>query len=384
MTSRSPRRIAVITGTRAEYGLLRWVILDLRPAAVEVIATAAHLADEYGRTVNDIRADGITPVEITSLVEPTPLGVSRSIARVVEGLAAHLTGDPPDLVLLLGDRFETLAAALAASALRIPIAHIHGGEITTGAQDDAWRHAITKLAHLHFAATALSGERIAQLGEERWRIHVVGALGLEQLRRWRVDPAVERRLRDLGLRKPVAVVTYHPTTLGGDPTRETTELTAALEKWTGTIVVTAPNADIGSAAVRAELERFVAVEPQRRRFVASLGNEAYLGLLKVSDVMIGNSSSGIIEAPSVPLAVVNVGARQEGRERAANVIDVPAERVAIADGIRRAMDPVFTASLKGIANPYGDGRASERIAQALREIEPGERLLRKRFLDLSS
>lgn len=388
MTSNSGRRrIAVLTGTRAEFGLLRWVVSDLRAVPdveVEVIATAAHLATEHGHTVDAIRADGIEPVEIPSLIDATPLGIARSMARVVDGLATHLTARPADLLLLLGDRSETFAAGVAASALRIPIAHIHGGEITAGAQDDAWRHAITKLAHVHFAATELARRRIVQMGEEAWRVHAVGALGLEQLRRWERDRPAHERLLDLRLRRPIAVVTYHPTTLAGDPATESAELVAALDPWPGTVVVTAPNADIGSDVVRAELERFVEADRSRRRSVPSLGNEAYVGLLKVADVMIGNSSSGIIEAPSVPLPVVNVGARQEGRERAANVIDVPAERAAIADGIRRATDPAFRASLEGLVNPYGDGHASERIARVLREVELGPRLLRKRWVDLTS
>jgi UDP-hydrolysing UDP-N-acetyl-D-glucosamine 2-epimerase len=376
------RSLAVLTGTRAEYGLLRWVIRAVRDDVdVSVIATGAHLAAEHGHTIDAIRADGVDPVIVPSLVDATALGTARSMARVVDGVGAALADGRADLLLVLGDRSETFAGAAAASALRLPIAHIHGGEITSGAQDDAWRHAITKLAHVHLAATPLAAARIARMGEEPWRVHVVGSLGVEQVRHAADASDGHDLVRSLALEEPIALVTFHPTTLGGDPEHEVGELVAALAGWNGSVVVTAPNADIGSDLVRAPLERFVAVDPARRRFVASLGSDAYVALMRVAAVMIGNSSSGIIEAPAIPLAVVNVGARQEGRERAGNVVDVPAERGAITAGIRRATEPSFTESLRRIASPYGDGRASERIATVLRTLELGERLLRKRFVD---
>jgi UDP-hydrolysing UDP-N-acetyl-D-glucosamine 2-epimerase len=379
------RRIAVVTGTRAEYGLMRWLIAELRAApevTLDVVATAAHLADEHGRTVQEIRADGITPLELPSLdAEDSRRGIARSIASVVRGLADAFTERRPDLLLLLGDRYETLGAAVGASALGIPIAHARGGELTLGAQDDAWRHAITKLSHLHFAATDGAAARIRQLGEEPWRIHVTGTPGLETATRAKLLTRNELEAQlGIGLRPPLIVMTYHPTTLDAMPLEtQAAAVATALESVDATVVVTAPNADPGGRALRERFERFVAARPGRATFVASLGSERYYSLLAQGDAMVGNSSSGLVEAPLFELPVTNIGSRQDGRERAANVIDVACETGAIKAGLARALDPAFRATLRGLRNPYGDGTASARIAKILREADLGPRLLRKEF-----
>jgi len=380
------RRVLVVTGTRADWGLLRGTVRLLRDdqsIALQVLATAAHLSPAHGNTVSDIRAEGIDPLLLETLVSSDSFaGTAKSIGLGVLGATDVLMRERPDIVLLMGDRFETLAVAVAANAMRVPIAHVHGGEVTSGAQDEAWRHAITKLAHVHFVTTEGAGRRVAQLGEARWRIHVVGAPGLDVLRETR--PLNEAELAgELGaaISHPLIVVTYHPATLDAlPPEAQVNEVIAALDGLEATIVVTAPNADAGGHVVRECLARFAAASRQRH-FVTSLGNDLYPALLGHCDVMVGNSSSGIIEAAHFELPVVNVGSRQDGRERTANVIDVACERSAIAGAIARALDSSFRRSLRGLRNPYGDGHASGRIARVLREVELGQRLLRKEFVD---
>jgi len=284
---------------------------------------------------------------------------------------------------VLGDRFEMLAAAVAALPFALPVAHIHGGEVSEGAMDNQIRHAITKLAHLHFASAEVHARRIADMGEEAWRIHVVGAPGLDRIAS--TPPlskdALAREL-DLPLDGPWLLVTFHPVTL---EYRETAshveELLAALEKTDGTLVVTYPNADTSGRLIIERLEEFAARHPRRCRLARSLGERLYLSLLRHADLMIGNSSSGLIEAPSFGLPVVNIGARQRGRLRGGNVIDVEPAREDILRGIEVAQTPAFRARARAAANPYGDGRAAPRIVEVLRTVPLDRRLVQKRFAD---
>jgi UDP-hydrolysing UDP-N-acetyl-D-glucosamine 2-epimerase len=300
----------------------------------------------------------------------------------VVGFAAEFARRRPDLLVVLGDRYEMLSAAVAALPFALPVAHLHGGEVTEGAIDEQIRHAITKLAHLHFVAAEAYAARVRQLGEEPWRVHCCGAPGLDRLSAGALsrEEIGERLGHPLG--RPTLLVTFHPETLAvADVPRQAEELIAALERFDGQIIVTAPGADTAYRAISAAFERL----GQRRRLTtldATLGDDVYISVLREADVMIGNSSSGLIEAPSVGLPVVNVGDRQRGRLRAANVIDVDHDRAAIAGAIRRALDPAFRRALAGLANPYGDGRAAPRIARVLREVELGPRLTRKRFVDV--
>ena len=313
-----------------------------------------------------------------------PLAVAKSIGVGVLGFAPALAELAPDCVLIVGDRVELLAVAAAALPLRIPLAHVSGGEVTEGAIDEQVRHALSKLAHLHFVSSEEHAARLRQMGEEPWRITVTGdpALDLVATTERLGREELSRRL-GLALERPLLLVTHHPTTLSPlSAGEEVGRLLEALAEVDATLVFTAPNADAGSRDIRAAVERFVASRPQRRTLVVSLGQPAYYSLLAVADAMVGNSSSGIWEAPSFDLPVVDVGDRQRGRLRAANVIDVACETAAIGDGIRRALDPSFRASLAGLVNPYGDGRATERITAALRAAESGTTLLRKRFVDL--
>jgi UDP-hydrolysing UDP-N-acetyl-D-glucosamine 2-epimerase len=287
------------------------------------------------------------------------------------------------MLLLLGDRIEIHAAAAAAVPFRLPVAHIHGGELTLGAIDDCLRHSITKLAHLHFVATERYRVRILQMGEEAWRVVTSGAPGVDAV--LDVTPLkrgeIEARL-GLDLSQDPFIVTFHPATLEPMPaTAQVNGLLAALCKFDRPIVITGPNADAGSGALRTLLQKFTSSR-ENARFVENLDTPFYVGLMRIAAAMVGNSSSGLIEAPSFGLPVVNIGERQAGRVRGENVIDVSHESSAIEAAIRRALEPGLRRRLASAANPYGDGGAAERIVGALERSEPRDRLLRKQFQDL--
>ncbi len=384
----SPRRsIGVVTVSRSDYGHLTPVLGEIRRAPdleLGLYVAGMHLEPDFGLTVREIEADGWpvwarVPMEET---DDTPAGIARSTARGVEGFARAFAVRRPDLLLVLGDRFEMLAAAVAALPFAIPVAHIHGGEVTEGAIDEQMRHAITKLSHLHLASAERHARRIAQMGEEDWRIHVTGAPGLDRLG---AHPVLshDELARELGLaeRGPWIVVTFHPATLElEDPGAQVEELLAALTDAPGALVMTYPNADTAGRAIAERLERFAAGRA-RCRLVKSLGERLYVSLLAHADVMVGNSSSGLIEAPTFALPVVNIGLRQHGRLRGANVIDVEPRRAEILAGLTRALHPAFRAQLAGAPNPYGDGRAAPRIVRVLREASLDRRLVQKRFVD---
>jgi UDP-hydrolysing UDP-N-acetyl-D-glucosamine 2-epimerase len=382
-----PRTIGVVTVARSDYGHLLPVLEQIRAApdlGLLLFVAGAHLSPRFGRTVAAIEADG-WPIaaRIEAVAESDhPADIAGAAGAAVAGFARALARRRPDLLILLGDRIEMLAAAVAALALTIPVAHIHGGEVTEGAIDEQARHAITKLSHLHFPAAEPYGRRILQMGEERWRVHCCGAPGLDRLARLASVPRDELARRiGLPLRRPTLLVTFHPVTLEAEDTAgHVEELAAALEKTEGDVVITYPGADAEHGAVIRRLEALVAARPGTR-LVPALGEDTYCSLLREADVMVGNSSSGIIEAPSFGLPAVNIGSRQAGRLRAANVIDVGPGRAEIAAGIQRALDPGFRAGLRGLVNPYGDGQAAPRIVRVLREVELGPRLLRKRFVD---
>lgn len=382
------RRIGVVTVSRSDYGHLRPVLDGIRRSAdLELVLFAAgmHLAPEFGSTVGEIEVDGVPIAERVPMLDPgdSPEAVAASMGRGVEGFARAFARQRLDLVVVLGDRFEMLAAAVAALPFALPVAHIHGGEVSEGAMDNQIRHAITKLAHLHFASAEVHARRIAHMGEESWRIHAVGAPGLDRIAATEVLSREDlARELDLPIDGPWLLVTFHPVTL---EYRETAshveELLAALEKTDGTLVVTYPNADTSGRLIIERLEEFAARHPRRCRLAPSLGERLYLSLLRHADVMIGNSSSGLIEAPSFGLPAVNVGARQRGRLRGGNVIDVEPAREDILRGIEAAQTPAFRARARAAANPYGDGRAAPRIVEVLRTVPLDTRLVQKRFAD---
>jgi GDP/UDP-N,N'-diacetylbacillosamine 2-epimerase (hydrolysing) len=378
------RVVGVVTVSRSDWGHLRPVLRELAGAPdveLRLFVGGMHLVETFGRTVEAIEADGWPIAERIEMLEPGdgPEAVAASTGRGVAGFAGAYARQRPDLLVVLGDRFEMLAAAVAALPFALPVAHLHGGEVSEGAFDNQIRHAITKLAHLHMVSADAHARRVRALGEEGWRIHTVGAPGLDRIRTTRLLPRGElAAVLELPAEGRWALVTFHPVTLEYRETAtQVEELVAALEKLDMTLVVTYPNADTAGRTIIERLEELRARSP-RVRLVKNLGDDRYLSLLEHADVMIGNSSSGLIEAPSFGLPVVNVGSRQRGRLRGENVIDVEARREEILQGVERALAPGLRRHLRGVANPYGDGHAAPRIARVLREAPLDARLVQKR------
>jgi len=383
------RTIAVVTTGRADYGIYLPVlrrICKVPDLKLCLIAGGSHLSSEYGSTVDTIKADGF---EISECVEclprsDSPVAVSSAIGRGINGFAEAYDRQKPDMILVLGDRFEMFAATAAAVPLLIPVAHIHGGEITEGAIDDSFRHAITKLSHLHFVSTEESKGRVLQMGEEAWRVKVSGAPSLDNLGEMELATLHEVELQiGFSLPSPFLLATYHPATLGNeDATRQVTEFMGAMEEAGLPVIFTAPNADQGRGIVVSSIEKYV-IAHSGSRYVRNLGTRLYFSLMKHAAAMAGNSSSGIIEAASLGLPVVNVGNRQRGRLHGKNVIDVPCEKGAILGAIKKAISPTFRESLKGLENPYGNGHAAELIVETLASVPLDRRLIVKRFVDLN-
>jgi UDP-hydrolysing UDP-N-acetyl-D-glucosamine 2-epimerase len=364
------RRIGVVTTSRADYSHLYWPLRELADhPAVElgIFALGPHLSPEFGSTIREIEHDGF-PIQARIeclLSSDTDTGMAKTIGLAILGLADALTAWRPDLLLLIADRYEMLAPASAALALRIPVAHIEGGEVSQGAIDDQVRNALTKLAHIHFTSTETARRRVIAMGEEPRRVHRAGAPSLDHLRRSTLldRPALESRL-GLALPSPTLVAAWHPVTILRDTNAEADAFFAALAQAPGQLVFVYPNADAGSHALIERTRALAAKRAQVHIFV-NLDAVTYWSLLGCADALIGNSSSGIMEAASLALPAVNVGMRQQGRERARNVVDVPAETEAICDAILRVLSPGFRESLAGMENPYGDGTAAVTIARIL-------------------
>jgi len=380
------RHIAVVTGSRADYGLLLWPIkrlLEEPSFKLSVIATGMHLAPEFGMTVDQIVADGI-PIAMKVPIlgkGDDATAMAEAIGKGVAGFAQAFDQLRPDLVLLLGDRYEIFAAAQAAFVKKIPIAHLCGGDVTDGALDDAFRHSISKMASLHFPTNADAARRLRQLGEAENRIHVVGSTGIDAILRAPQIAAGDLE-RSLGhaLSGRYLLATFHPVTLDALPSLDQlNELLAALEAIDPaiTIVFTLANADADGRALNAAIEAFS--KRRANTFAhASLGPERYLNLMRRAAAVVGNSSSGLYEAPSFDVPTVNIGRRQDGRLRASSVIDCAPDRKAIGDAIQKAL----ALRPEGTVNPYGDGEASARIVAVLKEISDWSGLVYKKFQDL--
>jgi UDP-hydrolysing UDP-N-acetyl-D-glucosamine 2-epimerase len=381
------RTIGVVTVARSDYGLYLPVLRriqaepDLR---LHLIVAGTHLSPDFGLTVREIERGGFPIGDRVEMMlsSDTPEGVAKSMGLGTIGFAQAYARSRPDILLVLGDRFEMHAAVVAALPFGIPVAHIHGGELTLGAMDDALRHSITKMSHLHFVATEDYARRVIQMGEEPWRVTVSGSPGLDGLLSTRLfsREELERRYR-LDLSAPFLLVTYHPVTLEIEQLEtQMNELLAALDEVGMTTVFTYPNADTRSRLVIQMTREYAAARPHVQ-VVVNLGTPGYVSAMRFAAAMVGNSSSGIIEAASFQLPVVNIGSRQQGRARGKNVIDVGYGREEIAAGIRQALSPEFRASLVGLVNLYGDGHAAERIVRRLKEVELDDRLFRKRFYE---
>lgn len=383
------RKVCVVTGSRAEYGLLRWVMKGIQESehlTLQVVVTGMHLSPEFGLTYREIEADGFAidrKVEIM-ISSDTPVGVAKAIGLGLIGFADVFAQLQPDVVLVLGDRFEILAATTAAVVTCIPIAHCHGGERTDGALDDAIRHAITKMSHLHFVAAQEYHNRVIQLGEDPKSVHLVGGLGVETMRRLTLLNREElERALDFKLATKSLLVTFHPLTLGEDVSEgHMAQLLKALGFLSNTsLIITMPNADAGGRSLIKMINAFVASHSNARAYT-SLGQLKYLSCLAEVDGIVGNSSSGLLEAPSFKTGTVNIGDRQEGRLKASSVIDCQPTSSSILEAIERLYSDEFRIQLKFTQNPYGEGMASERIVKCLERENFGV-ILKKRFYDLT-
>lgn len=382
------RRLAVVTTSRADYGLYRPVLAEVRNSttwACSLLVSGSHLSDAHGWTVRLIEADGHDIAARISVIGEgdDPVCVAEAMGRAVAGFARALERLRPDLLLVLGDRYEMHAAGLAALPLRIPVAHLHGGELTRGAIDDCLRHSLTKLSHLHLVSTETYARRVVQMGEARDRVHVVGAPGLDNLRQ---TPRLTRDAIAAGygvvLPPRYVLVAFHPETLAHEHTDpHVRTLLDALEDagFGSAAVFVASNADTGGLGVTRAWR--AAAEAGRGVFLPAEDSSLYLSVMAQAAAMLGNSSSGIIEAASLRLPVVNVGQRQAGRLRPANVVDVPIQRYAIAEALRQVTAPAFRQSLDGLTNPYGDGHAAPRIVRVLTQTD-WQALIPKPFHDL--
>ncbi|RQP21625.1 UDP-N-acetylglucosamine 2-epimerase [Piscinibacter terrae] len=378
------KRICVVTGSRAEYGLLYWIIHDLREAAeveLQLVATGMHLSPEFGMTVRQIEADGFKVDKRVDMLlsSDTSGGVAKSVGLGVIGMSDALESLMPDVVLVLGDRFEILAAAQACLIHKIPLAHIAGGDVTEGAFDESIRHAITKMSHVHFVTNEDAAHRVRQMGEDPKRVHVVGSPGLDHLRR---RPLLDRTELEGALGTSLGprnlLVTFHPVTLSEDDgVGEFDELLRALSDTdpSTTIWFTRPNADTGGRRISNRLDQWAATQGDRVKVHTSLGQLRYLSLMAQADAVVGNSSSGLYEAPSLKVPTVNIGDRQGGRLSAASVIHCEPRHDAISAALRQALALDCSAT----TNPYGDGHTAPRVVQALIDLPASALLLRKPF-----
>jgi UDP-hydrolysing UDP-N-acetyl-D-glucosamine 2-epimerase len=383
------RRIAVVTVGRSDLGHYESLLHGIEQAAgleLYLMPTAAHFSNRYGETIRDIREQGYSYESgLESLLDAdSAQGVAKSVGLGVLAFAQSFAQGKPDLLVVLGDRLEMLCAPIAAAPFNIPVAHLYGGKVTEGAIDELARHALTKMSHLHFVSCAEYERRVLQMGEEAWRVHNFGAPALDRMRTYQSLPK-ERVCAEVGLdpRLEYLLVTYHPVTLERTGVLEQIRtLLRVLDRFDQQVVFTFPNADLGSAEIIAQIEHYSAQSAGRTAVVENAGTQLYQDLMNHAAVMVGNSSSGIVEAASFALPVVNVGTRQDGAMRPPNVIDVGygAEEIGVA--IERALSAEFNDGIVNMVNPYGDGTASSRIVDVLASVELDDRLLRKKFVEL--
>lgn len=386
----SKRTICFVTGTRAEYGLMKWVLHEIQEDSdleLQIIATGMHLSPEFGLTYQAIEEDGF---EIDEKVEmllssDTPVGVAKSMGLGTIGFAEAFERLDPDIALIPCDRFEALSAAQAALVARIPVAHVAGGEVTTGVIDESIRHALTKLSHYHFVSTDSCRKRVVQMGEDPERVFQVGAPDLDYLERADLlDRQEFESSIDFELGERSCIVTYHPVTLSEEsPARAFEELLRALDAISHLrTIFTKSNADTEGRVINQMIDEYVEEHSGWACAFTSLGQRRYLSALHHVDVVVGNSSSGIIEAPAVPVPTVNLGGRQDGRLRARSVIDCKEKKESIQAALERALSQTFHDEIQNVSSPYGDGRTSKRIKEKLKEVALGEAVLKKGFYDL--
>ncbi|USD60252.1 UDP-N-acetylglucosamine 2-epimerase (hydrolyzing) [Vibrio sp. SCSIO 43140] len=371
------KKVAVFTGTRAEYGLLFWLLKDLQSdpdITLQLLVSGMHLSPEFGDTYQQIEKDGFDideKIEIL-LSSDSAVGTAKSMGLGVLGFADALSRLSPDVLVVLGDRFEALAAAQTAMILRIPIIHLHGGEITEGAYDDAIRHAITKLSYLHGTSTDEYRNRVIQLGESPARVKNVGAIGLDHLNRASFMTVSElSHSLSFELTEPYFVVTYHPVTLGDESPEESFQaLLDALDEYPDhQVILTYPNADDGGRRIIPMLEAYAANQPKRVLAIPSLGQVRYLSSVKHAAAVIGNSSSGIIEVPAFDVPTVNIGSRQKGRLAAKSVLNAKATKQSISNAIALAVSREYKSPDERIINPYGQGDSSKQVIEMIKGLD---------------
>lgn len=384
------RKICVVTGTRAEYGLLFWLLKGLnndKDIELQLCVTGMHLSPEFGLTYETIEKDGFQihkKIEIL-LSSDTSVGINKSMGLGLIGFADCYAELNPDLLLVLGDRFEIFVAVVAAMISRIPIAHCHGGESTEGSIDESIRHSITKMSHLHFTSTEIYKRRVVQLGEYPKFVHNVGALGIENLNKLDLLTKKELELRmGFTFSKRNLLVTFHPVTLEHATSEiQFSALLSALDSFTEVkVIFTKPNADTDGRKIIQLIDDYVSKNKDRCISFVSLGQLRYLSLLKFVDGVVGNSSSGIIEAPSFKTGTINIGDRQKGRIKAKSVIDCEPDSHSIIDAINLLYSNTFQQSLKRVTNPYGTKNASELILPIIKNVDLSD-ILKKRFFDIN-
>ncbi|TGA97409.1 UDP-N-acetylglucosamine 2-epimerase (hydrolyzing) [Sporolactobacillus shoreae] len=380
------RKILVVTGTRAEYGLLYWTMKRISEDGelkLQLIVTGNHLVPEYGYTVETIKKDGfVIDEEIDMLVNsPQKSSIPKSMGLELIQMAQSFDRLKPDLLLILGDRYETFVAATCAMMMNVPIAHMNGGESTEGAVDEQIRHAITKMAHIHFPGSEYYKNVILKLGEESWRVHNVGEAGIENIKK--VKLLTKQNLeKELGIHfnKPIFLITYHPVTLEAESTEvQIVNLLTAIKQFDAEYVITYPNADFGNEIIINKIKQF-AGENKNTHVYKNLGQKRYLSMMKYSSVVIGNSSSGIIESPVFKTPCVNIGNRQKGRIKNINIIDTGYAEEEIYKGIYQAIyDGNYRRNLENLVNVYGDGTTSNKIIHILKGITIDKTLLLKKL-----
>lgn len=383
------RKICIVTGSRADYSHLYWLMKEIQQdpsLQLQVIATGMHLAPEFGNTYQQIEKDAfVIDAKIKmDLSDDSPAGVTKSMGAALTGFADVLKRLMPDILVILGDRYEMLVAAQAAMIARIPLAHIHGGEATEGLIDESIRHSITKMAHLHFTAAAPYAKRVIQLGENPERVFNFGAPGLDYLEKLQLLTQTElEKLAGVSLTRPLFLITYHPVTLEKEsPKRAFEELLNAVDRFPlSKLIFTKSNSDTEGRVINQAIESYVEKNPRRAVVFTAMGQLNYLSTLKYADVILGNSSSGIIEAPILKTPTINLGQRQRGRLRSESIIDCEEKTEAIVAATHRALSPEFKTRAEVCVSPYLYGNVSGRIREVLKRADLSG-LLMKKFYDL--
>lgn len=382
------KKICIVTGTRAEYGLLYWLMKEIESDSqleLQIIVTGMHLSPEFGLTYKEIERDFIINKKIEMLLSSdTHIGISKSMGLAQISFAESFEELKPDIIVLLGDRYEIFSVASAALIANIPIAHLHGGETTEGAFDESIRHSITKMSHLHFTAAEEYKDRVIQLGEHPTRVFNVGGMGIENIKRLKLLSKKEfEESINFKLNKRNILVTFHPVTLENSTAKEQfQELLDAIDELEDTnIIFTKANSDTDGRIINEMIDTYVSNNSSKSVGFTSLGQLRYLSALQYIDTMVGNSSSGLIEAPCFNIATINIGDRQKGRLKADSVIDCESLKSSISQAFKKVYSEEFKVLLKDVKNPYGDGCASEKIIKEIKKVEL-HNILKKSFYDL--